>query len=97
MQTASEINDPEMKPMHHRPCLESTSKSILLASEISIPLQALPNPLFVFFVSRLRQLVTEVTKKDIPAWQKAVVFEICVTDEADEDVEVPYVRYVLGN
>eukprot|EP00123_Amoebidium_parasiticum_P018382 comp24186_c1_seq1/m.44315 comp24186_c1_seq1/g.44315 ORF comp24186_c1_seq1/g.44315 comp24186_c1_seq1/m.44315 type:complete len:188 (-) comp24186_c1_seq1:405-968(-) len=43
----------------------------------------------------VRSLVEEVTKNKIPAYQKAIVLEICVTDDSDEEPEVPYVRYLL--
>jgi len=45
--------------------------------------------------TQLRQLVEDVTKKAIPAHQTALVFDICVVDANDEDVEIPYVRYLL--
>lgn len=40
-------------------------------------------------------LVETVSKKRIPAHVNALVFELCATDLDGEDVEVPYVRYVL--
>jgi ubiquitin-activating enzyme E1 len=44
----------------------------------------------------MRKLVEEVTKKEIPSHANAIVFEICCNEiETDEDVEVPYVRYLL--
>ena len=45
-------------------------------------------------------IVEEVTKKPIPAHQRHLVFEICCDDptraeDAEGDVEVPYVLYRL--
>ncbi|KAM7537021.1 hypothetical protein Aperf_G00000059949 [Anoplocephala perfoliata] len=43
------------------------------------------------------RLVESVSKKSIPSYCKALVFELCATDLDGEDVEVPYVRYVLDS
>ncbi len=44
----------------------------------------------------LRKLVETVTKKEIPASQKFLVFEIIVNDpDSGNEVEVPYVRFRL--
>jgi len=42
---------------------------------------------------KMSELVTEVSKTEFKPKQKYITFEICCNDEADEDVEVPYVRY----
>ncbi|EUB59741.1 Ubiquitin-like modifier-activating enzyme [Echinococcus granulosus] len=44
---------------------------------------------------QMLNLVESVSKKRIPAHVNALVFELCATDLDGEDVEVPYVRYVL--
>ncbi|VDM30197.1 unnamed protein product [Hydatigera taeniaeformis] len=44
---------------------------------------------------QMPHLVETVSKKRIPAHVNALVFELCATDLDGEDVEVPYVRYVL--
>ena len=47
----------------------------------------------------MSKLVTEVSKIEFKPKQKYITFEICcndmnaAADDADEDVEVPYVRY----
>lgn len=46
---------------------------------------------------KMTEVVKRVTKKKIDPWIKSLVFEICCNDENDEDLEVPYVRYVIGN
>jgi len=61
--------------------------------------------LYAFFMSpaktkeRMEQMmtkvVTKVSKKPIPAHSKALVLELCVNDKDGEDVEVPYVKYIL--
>ena len=43
----------------------------------------------------LSKVVETVSKKPIPSHVRALVFEICCNDDKDEDVEVPYVKYVL--
>jgi ubiquitin-activating enzyme E1 len=43
----------------------------------------------------LKKLVEFVSKKPIPSHQKDLIFEICVDDETDEDVEVPFVKVDL--
>jgi ubiquitin-activating enzyme E1 len=35
-------------------------------------------------------LVTEVSKKQLPAWQKSLLVEVMADDKSGEDVEVPY-------
>lgn len=40
---------------------------------------------------KLSDLVAHISKKPIPDHQQNVIFEICVEDSAEEDVEVPYV------
>jgi len=40
-------------------------------------------------------LVEEVSKKKITPHVKALTFELCCNDSSGEDVEVPYVRYIL--
>jgi len=47
------------------------------------------------FVCRMSDVVKEVSKKQIPSYVKALVFELCCNDENGEDVEVPYVKYNL--
>lgn len=44
----------------------------------------------------LRQVVELVTKKEIPAAQKYLIFEIIVNDcESGDEVEIPYLRFAL--
>jgi ubiquitin-activating enzyme E1 len=43
----------------------------------------------------LSAVVQKVSKKRIPAHARALTIELCCDDENGEDVEVPYVRYVL--
>ncbi|KAK4471400.1 hypothetical protein MN116_004831 [Schistosoma mekongi] len=43
----------------------------------------------------LKQLVETVSKRQIPPHVKALVFDVCCSDMNDEDVDVPYIRYVL--
>ncbi|TIC19990.1 ubiquitin-activating enzyme E1 [Wallemia mellicola] len=40
---------------------------------------------------RFSELVESVSKKPVPAWQKSLLVEVMVTDENDEDVDVPFV------
>jgi ubiquitin-activating enzyme E1 len=40
---------------------------------------------------RMSELVENVSKKPIPPWMKNLLVEVMVTDEDDEDVEVPFV------
>ena len=59
--------------------------------------------LYSFFTNRkklaermpltMSQLVTDVSKTEFKPTQTFITFEICCTDDDDEDVEVPYVRY----
>ncbi|RSH84322.1 uncharacterized protein EHS24_005840 [Apiotrichum porosum] len=39
---------------------------------------------------RISDLVTEVSKKQLPAWQKSLLVEVMANDAEGEDVEVPY-------
>ena len=43
----------------------------------------------------MSQVVESVSKKPIESHVKALTFELCCNDEDGEDVEVPYVRYLL--
>lgn len=43
----------------------------------------------------MSEVVRRVSKKKIEPHVKALVFELCCNDEDGNDVEVPYVRYVL--
>jgi len=43
----------------------------------------------------MSEVVKRVSKKKIPAHARALVLELCVNDKDGEDVEVPYVRYLL--
>jgi len=43
----------------------------------------------------MSEVVKRVSKKKIEPHVKALVFELCCNDENEEDVEVPYVRYLL--
>jgi ubiquitin-activating enzyme E1 len=45
----------------------------------------------------MTDVVRKVSKRQIAPYERALVFEICCNDENGEDVEVPYVRYTLGN
>lgn len=40
---------------------------------------------------KLSDLVAQISQKPIPEHQKNVIFEVCVEDQTDEDVEVPYI------
>lgn len=40
---------------------------------------------------RFSELVETVSKKAVPGWQKSLLVEVMVTDENDEDVDVPFV------
>lgn len=62
--------------------------------------------LYSFFLSKekreerlglkMTEVVKRVSKKRIEPWVKSLVFELCCNDDTDEDVEVPYIRYVLN-
>jgi len=41
------------------------------------------------------KVVETVSKKAVPDHARALVLEICCSDDAGEDVEVPYVKYIL--
>ncbi|CEG71464.1 Putative Podospora anserina S mat genomic DNA chromosome 3, supercontig 2 (Fragment) [Rhizopus microsporus] len=41
---------------------------------------------------KLSKLVETISKKPIPPHVKSLIFEVCVNDVNDEDVDVPYVR-----
>jgi len=43
----------------------------------------------------MSKVVETVSKKAVPDHARALVLEICCNDEAGEDVEVPYVKYIL--
>lgn len=43
----------------------------------------------------MSEVVKRVSKKRLEPHVKALVFELCCNNLEDEDVEVPYVRYVL--
>lgn len=63
--------------------------------------------LYSFFLSKekreerlglkMTEVVKRVSKRRIESWVKSLVFELCCNDDKDEDVEVPYVRYVLSS
>ena len=40
---------------------------------------------------KLSDLVAQISQKPIPEHQKNVIFEVCVEDQTEEDVEVPYI------
>lgn len=40
---------------------------------------------------KFSDLVENVSKKALPEWQKSLLVEVMVTDEQDEDVDVPFV------
>ena len=44
------------------------------------------------YAMKLSTLVETISKKPIPAHQKDLIFECVVEDEAEEDVEVPYIK-----
>ena len=46
-------------------------------------------------IYRMTKVVTKVSKKPIPPHSRALVLELCVNDKDGEDVEVPYVKYIL--
>lgn len=43
----------------------------------------------------MTEVVKEVSRKPIPPHVRALVFELCCNDANGDDVEVPYVRYLL--
>lgn len=43
----------------------------------------------------MSDVVRKVSKKQIAPHERALVFEICCNDMEGEDVEVPYVNYIL--
>ena len=45
----------------------------------------------------MSQVVEKVAKKPIEPHVNALVFEICANDVDGEDVEVPFVQYMLPN
>jgi len=45
---------------------------------------------------KLSQLVTQVSRKEIPEHQKEVIFEVVTEDVDGEDVEVPYIKVRVG-
>lgn len=47
------------------------------------------------FFSRLSDLVETISKKPIPEHAKNFIIEITCEDEAEEDVEIPYVMVTL--
>ncbi|CAK4482313.1 unnamed protein product [Aphanomyces euteiches] len=42
---------------------------------------------------KISELVTTITKTDLPPNQKYLILEICATDADGEDLELPYIRY----
>ena len=56
-------------------------------SRLSLPLSL---PLFLFSVSEVVKLAS---KKKLSPHVKNVVLEIIASDEADQDAEVPYIKY----
>lgn len=46
---------------------------------------------------KLSEVVELISKKDIPSHQKTIIFEICAEDQAEEDVEVPYIMVKMDN
>ncbi|KAI2808196.1 E1 ubiquitin-activating protein [Blomia tropicalis] len=61
--------------------------------------------LYSFFLSKdklaerinlkMTEVLKRISKRKIEPWVRSLVFELCCNDENDEDVEVPYVRYIL--
>lgn len=49
-----------------------------------------------FFYFRMSKLVETVSKKTLAPHVHALVFELCASDLAGQDLEVPYVRYVIN-
>lgn len=43
----------------------------------------------------MSKVVESVSKKEIPKHVKALVLEVCCNDLEGEDLEVPYVKYIL--
>jgi len=43
----------------------------------------------------ISDIVQKVSKKRIPSHARALTIELCCDDEDGEDVEVPYVKYIL--
>ena len=44
---------------------------------------------------KLSEVCSSVSKKKIPDHVRCLVLEICCNDKEGEDVEVPFVQYVL--
>lgn len=61
--------------------------------------------LYSFFLSKeklaerinlkMTEVLKRISKRSIEPYVRSLVFELCCNDEMEEDVEVPYVRYVL--
>ncbi|KAI6247463.1 Ubiquitin-activating enzyme E1 1 [Erysiphe necator] len=45
---------------------------------------------------KLSELVTQISKKPIPAHQKSIIFEVVVEDQSGEDVEVPFITVKMS-
>lgn len=56
---------------------------------------SLPRGECLVSLSSIEEIVEEITQEAIPSHVKSLTFDICVEDETGEDVEVPYVRYLL--
>ena len=67
------------------------------------PRSSRPAILFSFFTNQqklkerypmtMSQLVADVSKAEVAPSARYLVFELCCTDEDEEDVEVPFVKY----
>lgn len=44
---------------------------------------------------KIAELVEQVTKKKIPSHKNALVLEMCCNDEDGEDIDTPYINYIL--
>lgn len=44
---------------------------------------------------KISQVIEEVSKKPLPAWQKSLIVEVMADDETGEDIEVPYLLVTL--
>ena len=45
----------------------------------------------------MSEVVKEVSKKPLKDHERALTLEMCCNDKDGEDVEVPYVKYILPN
>lgn len=47
----------------------------------------------VYYYIRLTKVIEGIQKKPLPTHSKFVELEVCASNDADEDIELPTVRY----